>query len=126
MRKHEDSDVQRSGDEADERSRAAVTQSLKADVSSLFAEIRSAKANVASSAATVPLAATDPPRIRVCTDAETNETQQLGEDEVGDVLLAFATMPEGCVREQNCLSNTCSHLLPILRWYEGCSMTEVL
>ena len=65
------------------------------------------------------------PRIRVCTDEETHETQQLGEDEVGDVLLAFATMPEGCVREQNCLSNTCSHLLPILRWYEGCSMTDV-
>ena len=57
LREDEDSDIQRSDNEPDERSRAAVTRASRADVSSLFAKIRSAKANVASSAATVPLAA---------------------------------------------------------------------
>ena len=33
----------------------------------------------------MPLAATDPPRIRVCTDEETHETHQLREDEDSDV-----------------------------------------
>ena len=35
-------------------------------------------------------------------------------------------MPDGCVREQNCLSKPCSHVLPSLSWYGDCSTSEGL